>query len=178
MRAVGPFERRGPFEGRSHTHTCSAVLAVVSCTTRGSSLPSVQRRRSESTCEGTGGASVGARRTGRRGASARHSAMRRACRHGVALGERERESRPAPACLTRLPVRQAFGFTDREKTSERCAAERTELFGFPLLARMINKRPNRHARRHTRTTRPAYYLPRVVIGVFSEHGHHGHHGHL
>eukprot|EP00964_Phaeocystis_antarctica_P115979 scaffold79960_cov30-Phaeocystis_antarctica.AAC.1 len=165
----------GTFEGRRHTPAARSSR-WVSYTTRGSSRHS--RRSSESTCEGTGGASVGARRTGRRGASARHSAMRRACRHGVALGERERESRPAPACLTRLPVRQAFGFTDREKTSERCAAERTELFGFPLLARMINKRPNRHARRHTRTTRPAYYLPRVVIGVFSEHGHHGHHGHL
>ena len=78
VRAVGPPEGRTT---RS-PHTCSAVPAVgLVHNKRERSLPS--SRESESTCEGTGGASVGARRTGRRGASARHSAVRWVCRHGV-----------------------------------------------------------------------------------------------
>ena len=90
-------EAHGPFEGRRHAPAARSSQ-WVSYTTSGMSLPS--SRETDNTCEGTGGASVGARRTGRRGASARHSAMRWACRHGVwgRLGER---SRPNGACLTR-----------------------------------------------------------------------------
>ena len=93
-------EAHGPFEGRRHTHTPAARSSRwVSYTTRGSSMHS--SRETDNTCEGTGGASVGgARRTGRRGASARHSAVRWVCRHGVWGRSGDRAGKNG-ACLTR-----------------------------------------------------------------------------
>jgi hypothetical protein len=117
-------EAHGPFEGCRHTPAARSSR-WVSYTTSGMSLPS--SRETVSTCEGTGGASVGARRTGRRGASARHSAVRWVCRHGVALGERG--SRPAAsACLTRsLQASQERGGKKRTKASqERGGKKRTK----------------------------------------------------
>ena len=53
------------------------------------------------------------------------------------------------ACLTRCRVRQALAATEnRENQPTMLRPETRELFGFPPLSRMINKRPNRHARRH------------------------------
>ena len=68
--------------------------------TRHPYMRTLRERSTDSTCEGTGGASVGARRTGRRGASARHSAMRWACRHGVWGRSGDRAGKNG-ACLTR-----------------------------------------------------------------------------
>ena len=108
----------GTFEGRRHTPAARSSR-WVSYTTRGSSRHS--RRSSESTCEGTGGASVGARRTGRRGASARHPAMRWACRRGVGAGRvRERPGRP---CLphTSLMTKLASAFMLRRENQRTMA---------------------------------------------------------
>ena len=117
VRAVGPPEGRTT---RS-PHTCSAVPAVgLVHNKRERSLPS--SRESESTCEGTGGASVGARRTGRRGASARHPAMRWACRRGVGAGRvRERPGRP---CLphTSLMTKLASAFCMLRRENQRTMA--------------------------------------------------------
>ena len=121
VRAVGPFERRTARSRGVATHTPAARSSRwVSYTTRGSSLHS--SRETDSTCEGTGGASVGARRTGRRGASARHSAVRWVCRHGVALGEREREGVGRRLLLP--ASREACKL--RVKGAERSEANRTE----------------------------------------------------
>ena len=114
VRAVGPFERRTARSRGVATHTPAARSSRwVSYTTRGSSLHS--SRETDSTCEGTGGASVGARRTGRRGASARHSAVRWVCRHGVVLGEREREGVGRRLLTRSLQASQERGGKKRSK---------------------------------------------------------------
>ena len=143
----------------SHQGPTTARLSrgTLTCAHSGSTLGAHQEHTCESTCEGTGGASVGARRTGRRGASARHPAMRWACRRGVGAGRvRERPGRP---CLphTSLMTKLASAF---------------------CMLRRENQRTIAGARRSPPSPRVRqFHLPRVVLGVFSGHGHHGHHGH-
>ena len=100
---------------------------------------------------------MGARRTGRRGASARHPAMRWACRRGVGAGRvRERPGRP---CLphTSLMTKLASAF---------------------CMLRRENQRTIAGARRSPPSPRVRqFHLPRVVLGVFSGHGHLSHLSH-
>ena len=157
----------GPFEGVA-THLQRGPRGV-SRTTSGMSLPS--SRETVSTCEGTGGASVGGTANGF--AVPQHATRRcGVCAGMVWRWAREGGSRPAAsACLTR----------SLQASQERGGKKRTNA-GITLDFSGKGRKEANQTRRKSRPTPLSprvrqFHLPRVVLGVFSEHGHHGHHGH-
>ena len=156
----------GPFEGRRHAPAARSSRWVT-YTTRGSRLPS--RRSSDSTCEGTGGASVntqtgGSRRLLRCTSTPFGSALgaSAAIGHGARLAD-------AARCTTVCRVGQ-LGKSRVLKT--KAGEMRALTVGLEHKQSAESAHPTPPSPRVRQ-----FHLPRVVLCVFSEHGHHGHHGH-
>ena len=145
----------GPFEGRRHAPAARSSRWVT-YTTRGSNLPS--RRSSDSTCEGTGGASVNTQTGG-----SRRLLRCTSTPFGSALGASAAIGHGARC----TPTRQVAGVKNESQWKMRA-----------LTVGLEHKQSAESA--HPTPPSPRvrqFHLPRVVLCVFSEHGHHGHHGH-
>ena len=141
----------------SHQWPTTAHLSrgTLTCAHSGST-PEIARQHLCSTCEGTGGASVG----------------------GTANG--------SSRCLS-TPLGDAVGVqawcvgaVGREEPAKRCLphTSMTKLASaFACFGRENQRTIGLSTLVATLTTLRQFHLLRVVLGLFSGHGHHGHHGH-